>query len=95
MIYATASPFLTAEAEGVFRMEDSERKSMQMLVESADTVAKAAYKSDKGKQYEPGYKNCYILLSNFLESNLKSLIIFSMPRPPDQPACRTTIRRQY
>ena len=52
MIYATASPFLTAEAEGVFRMEDSERKSMQMLVESADTVAKAVYNRDKGEDYK-------------------------------------------
>ena len=52
MIYATASPFLTAEAEGVFRMADTEQKSMQILVESADTVAKAVYKSDKGEDYE-------------------------------------------
>ena len=52
MISATASPFLTAEAEGVFRMADTEQKLMQILVESAVTVAKAVYNRDKGEDYK-------------------------------------------
>ena len=50
MITATASPFLPEEVEGVFRMAVTEQKSVNILVESADTVARAVYKSDKGGQ---------------------------------------------
>ena len=80
--------------EGVLIMLVTQPRSVNILIESADTVAKAVYKSDKGKHSKKGNENCSILLSNFLESNLKSLIILSMPRPPDQPACRTTILGQ-
>ena len=36
--------------EGVFAMEASEQHSVDILIESADTVATAVYKKDKGKE---------------------------------------------
>jgi hypothetical protein len=52
MISATASPFLAEESEGVLRMAATEHKSVNILVESADTVANAVYKNDKGENYK-------------------------------------------
>ena len=50
MIFATASLHLAEEAQGVFTMT-AEQKYVNILVESADTVAKAVYKSDQGEHY--------------------------------------------
>ena len=65
MISATASLLQAEEVEGVFRMVATEQKSVNILVESADTVAKAVYSSDKGEDYK--------LLINYLRrTNLNS-----------------------
>ena len=52
MITATASLFLPEKVEGVFRMAVTEQKSVNILVESAETVARAVYNSDKGGHYK-------------------------------------------
>ena len=76
MISATASPFLTTEAEGVFSMADNEQKSVQILVESAETVAKAVYKSDKGEDYKLFTTDISRINARKIKLNYLSLLLY-------------------
>ena len=60
----------------MFSMADNEQKSVQILVESAETVAKAVYKSNKGEDYKLFTTDISRINARKIKLNYLSLLLY-------------------